>query len=159
MADFVLSEAERDFLRALNESGVRFMLVGMSGALLQGARGSTEDLDIWFESTAHPGIGEAARRVGGFWASGAFGMRPPALGGAGLGDRFDVVLFLHGLGSFEDEYAHAVSGQIDGIPIRLLPLKRILASKRAAGRAKDLAQTPALEEAIAALEALGDDPG
>jgi hypothetical protein len=54
--------------------------------------------------------------------------------------------------------ADAVSGRIDGIPLRLLPLKRILASKRGAGRPKDLARTPALEEGIAALEALEYDP-
>jgi hypothetical protein len=46
MADFdgaSLSEAERELLRALNDLGVRFLLVGMSAALLQGARRATED--------------------------------------------------------------------------------------------------------------------
>jgi hypothetical protein len=52
MADSALSEGELRFLRALNARGVRFLLVGMSGALVQGARGATEDIDLWFESTA-----------------------------------------------------------------------------------------------------------
>ena len=37
-----LTEGERRFLVALNALGVRYLLVGMSAALLQGARGSTE---------------------------------------------------------------------------------------------------------------------
>jgi predicted nucleotidyltransferase len=156
MADSALSEVERRFLRALNARGVRFLLVGMSGALVQGARGATEDIDLWFESTAHPGIGEAAREVGGFWIPGMFGMRPPALGGDILGDRFDVVLLASGLRSFADEYAESVTVEIEGVPLRVLPLPRILASKRAAGRPKDLAQIPAIEEAIATLETGGD---
>jgi hypothetical protein len=35
----------------------------------------------------------------------------------------------------------------------VLPLARIIASKKAAGRAKDLAMLPALEDALRALEA------
>jgi hypothetical protein len=84
-----------------------------------------------------------------------FGMRPPALGGEILGDRFDVVLLASGLRSFAEEYAESVTLEIEGVPLRVLPLRRILASKRAAGRPKDLAQIPAIEEAIATLE--GDD--
>jgi hypothetical protein len=43
--------------------------------------------------------------------------------------------------------------RIDDIPVRVLPLERIVASKRASGRPKDLAALPALEEALAALRA------
>lgn len=64
-----LDEGERAFLLALNSLGVRYLLVGMSAALLQGARGATEDIDLWFESTADPRIGEAARQAGGFWVT------------------------------------------------------------------------------------------
>jgi hypothetical protein len=81
-----------------------------------------------------------------------FGMRPPALGGDVLGDRFDVVILASGLRPFADEYAESVALEIEGVPLRVLPLPRILVSKRAAGRPKDLAQIPAIEEAIAALE-------
>jgi len=122
----------------------------MSAGLVQGARGATDDIDLWFETTGDPGIGEAAKDVGGFWYPGSFGMRPPALAGDDIGDRFDVVLRADGLGPFSEEYSRSVEIQIDRIPIRVLPLDRILASKRAAGRPKDLAQIPALEEAIAA---------
>jgi hypothetical protein len=150
MPDSALTEGERRFLLALNRRGVRFLVVGMSGALIQGARGATEDIDLWFERTSHPGIGEAVKEVGGVWISGMFGMRPPALGGDVLGDRFDVVLLAQGLRSFDEEYAESVTFDVEGVPLRILPLARILTSKRAAGRPKDLAQIPALEEAILA---------
>jgi hypothetical protein len=45
---------------------------------------------------------------------------------------------------------------VDGIPLRVLGLRRILASKRAAGRKKDLAVIPALKEALVALEGARD---
>jgi hypothetical protein len=128
-----LTEAERAFLRALNELGVRYLLVGMSAALLQGARGSTEDIDIWFENIGDPRIGEAARRAGGFLITRS---QPPLLGGT-LGARLDLVLTVSGIPGFEAEYAAAVEEDLGGVQVRLLPLERILHSKRVAGRTKD----------------------
>ncbi len=57
MADFdgaSLSDPERTFLRALNALGVRYLIVGMSAALLQEARGATEDIELWFETLGDP---------------------------------------------------------------------------------------------------------
>lgn len=150
MGDFVLTEAERRFLTELDERGVRYMIVGLTAASLQGANTTTVDIDLWFESTADSRIREAAQAAGGMWVSG-FGMMPAQLGGP-LGDRFDVVLHMSGLGRFEEEYPRALPMAVEGVAVRLLPLDRILASKRAANRPKDLAVIPALEEALAALE-------
>ncbi len=63
-------------------------------------------------------------------------MPPPRLGGA-IGDRFDVVGTLSGVTDFEAEFAGAVEEDLDGVKVRVLPLERILHSKRAAARAKD----------------------
>lgn len=126
-------------------------IVGLSAALLQGATLATQDIDLWFARLDDPRIGEAARAAGGFWVSASFGMRPPRLGGA-LGDRFDVVTHMHGLGSFDEERANTIEVDLDGLRVRVLRLERILASKRATGRAKDLAHIPALEAAIAARD-------
>jgi predicted nucleotidyltransferase len=148
--DFVLTHAERVFLAELDARGVRYLIVGLTAAGLQGANTTTVDIDLWFESTADPGIGEAATAAGGMWVSG-FGMMPARLGGP-LGDRFDVVLHMSGLGRFDEELARAIDVTVEGIHVRVLPLDRVLASKRAAGRPKDQAAIPALEEALAALE-------
>ena len=153
MEDFsALSDGERTVFQALNRQGVRYMLVGLSAAVLQGANSGTRDIDVWFEDTSDPRIGAAVREANGIWVSGSFGMRPPQIGGDAVGDRLDVVTHMHGLGPFVDEYSHSVELAVDGVPLRVLKLERIIASKRAAGRAKDLAAVPALEEALAALE-------
>jgi hypothetical protein len=71
-------------------------------------------------------------------------VQPPAFGGDGL-DRLDVVLTADGLDAFAVEYSGTLDRKIDGISVRVLPLDRVIASKRATGRAKDLAQLPVLE--------------
>lgn len=151
MVDSALTAPERALLRALNEVGVRFMVVGMSAALIQGARGATEDIDLWFENVTDPRIGECVRSAGGIWVSGAFGMGSPQVGGDELGERFDVVTHMSGLADFATEYKNVRFEWVDGVSVPLLPLVRILQSKKVAGRSKDSAQLHALEDAIALL--------
>lgn len=145
-----LSENDLGVLRALSQSGVRFMIVGQSAAVLQGSRGTTEDIDIWFERLDDQRIASALEDAGAIWISGSFGMRPPQIGGPGISDVFDVVTHCQGLASFAEEYDNAPKVYLsEEIEVRVLPLERILVSKRAAGRPKDLAQIPALETALA----------
>jgi len=146
----VLNDVERRFLRALEDLRIRYLVVGMSAALLQGSRGSTDDYDLWLETRIDPRLFEAAKRAGCIWISGSFGMMQPRIGGEGM-DRFDIVTHMHGLGSFDDEYRHSIAMTLAGVDIKLLPLARILVSKRAAGRPKDLAQIPAIEVALSVI--------
>lgn len=150
-----LADPELTLLRELDARGVRFVLVGMGAAILQGATGVTQDLDLWFESLTDPRIADAVRAAGGIYLSGSFGMQPPTIGGA-LGDRFDVVTHADGLGPFADEWTATRVIDIQGVPVHVLPLARVLESKRAAGRPKDLAQLPVLEAALAALDEDGE---
>jgi predicted nucleotidyltransferase len=153
MEDFsAFTEGERKVLEALNRHGVHFMLVGLSAAVLQGANMATRDIDLWFEDISDPSIDLAIREAGGIWLSGTFGMRPPQIGGDPVGDRLDVVTHMHGLGKFEEELENTREVVIDGIPLRVLLLRRIIESKRATGRNKDVAAIPALEEALAAAD-------
>jgi predicted nucleotidyltransferase len=159
MAELALTEAERAFLAALSELGIRYLIVGLSAAVLQGADTVTADIDLWFEDRADARIHEAARRAGGVWVPGSFGMMPPTLGGDALGDRFDVVLTLDGLDDFASESARAKSIEVDGVLVRVLPLDRIIHTKRAAGRRKDVAVLPALEAALAAARDVEESNG
>ena len=83
-------------------------------------------------------------------------MQPPGIGGDGL-ERIDVVVTAHGLADFEAEYARAPQCLIDDVPVRILPLDRIIVSKRATNRPKDLAALPALEATIRARADRGRD--
>jgi hypothetical protein len=120
----------------------------MGAALLEGAHGTTQDLDLWFGQIDETAMRKAAGHAGGFYTAG-FGMQPPALGGEGL-DRIDLVLTASGLESFDQEYLRSGDYNIDGVTVKVLPLDRVIASKRAARRPKDLAQIPTLEAALAA---------
>ena len=96
--------------------------------------------------------------MGANGTAGITGMQPPTLGGK-LGDRFDVVLTLSGLQNFKTEYDNSKTVEIDGIQVKVLPLERIIASKRAANRPKDRAAIPALEAALVVAQELEkDDP-
>jgi hypothetical protein len=153
MDDFsAFTNGERALLLALHRHGVPFMLVGLSAAVLQGANTSTRDIDLWFEDLSDPRIDVAVREAGGIWVPGAFGMRPPQIGGDSVGDRLDVVAHMHGLGTFAEELPNTLVIVVDGISLRVLGLRRIVASKQAAGRKRDLAVIPALEEALAAAD-------
>jgi hypothetical protein len=145
--NFALTAAERRLFEALEKRGVRFLIIGLSAALLEGAPVATQDIDLWIEALDER-VAQAAADAPGFWISG-FGVQPPAFGGAGL-ERIDVVLTAHGLDDFDTEYRRSVVREVDGIALHVLPLERIIASKRATKRPKDLAALPALEATIVA---------
>jgi len=147
----VLTSAERALLEALNALGVRYLIVGMGAALLEGAPGTTQDLDLWLERIDERQLREAAHRAGGLYTSG-FGLQPPAVGGEGL-DRVDLVITASGLEPFDREFMSAREYDLDGVRVRVLPLERVIVSKRAAKRPKDSAQLPMLEAALAARKA------
>ncbi|MBY0492835.1 MAG: hypothetical protein K2Y23_01350 [Cyanobacteria bacterium] len=151
---FALTEAERSLFSALRERGVSYLIVGLGAAVLEGAPVATQDLDLWFERIDDERIRLAAADAGGFWIP-AFGMRPPGFGGDGLA-RIDVVLTAHGLEPFAVEYRRAVGHVIDGVPVTVLPLDRVVVSKRATNRAKDAAAIPALEATLRARDQSSD---
>jgi len=146
--DFALTPAERRLFAALRARNVKFLIIGLGAAVLEGAPVATQDIDVWFETIDNDQIKLAAQDAGGFWVSG-FGMQPPAFGGDAL-SRIDVVLTAHGLRRFADEYDAGIEREIEGVILRVLPLERVIASKRATSRAKDIASLPALEATLRA---------
>jgi hypothetical protein len=146
----LFTDREERFLRALIEEGVEFMVVGLAAAALQGAPAVTQDIDLWFRDLSDPALGRALRKVGATYIPPG-PLNPPLLAG-GDATLFDVVVGMHGLASFADEARRAVRFPIGGIEVAVLPLSRIIASKAATGRPKDLAILPALEDALRVLE-------
>lgn len=148
--DFALTPAERRLFAALHARGVKFLIIGLGAAVLEGAPVATQDIDVWFETVDTDQIRLAAQDAGGFWVSG-FGMQPPAFGGDDFA-RIDVVLTAHGLKQFADEYEAGIDRHIEGVVLRVLPLERVIASKRATARPKDAASLPALEATLRARD-------
>src|SRR4051794_3836332 len=97
--DLRLEDSERRFLEELHIRGVRYMIVGLTAASLQGAGTVARNIELWFATISDPQIAPAAAAAGAIWVSGV-GKMPAELGGA-LGDRFDVVNAMPGLEAFD----------------------------------------------------------
>jgi hypothetical protein len=143
------TERETAFLSQLVDHGVEFMIVGLSAALLQGAPAVTQDVDLWFKNLGDPGIAKALKAVGGSHVP-SIGLNPPRLSGKDVA-LFDIVLNLHGLGTFEEESKHAIDMSVGGVTIKVLDIDRVIASKEAANREKDRLVLPVLRDAAAVI--------
>ncbi|MFQ5719958.1 MAG: hypothetical protein ACE5IK_10465 [Acidobacteriota bacterium] len=147
-APAIFTEQEQDFLRELTRQEVEFLIVGLAAAALQGAPAVTQDIDLWFRDPAAPGLRKALDKVGGIYVP-ATSSTPPMLAGKTVA-LFDIVLTMHGLEAFEREAVNALEMQLERVKVRVLPLARIIASKKAANREKDRLVLPILEDAQAA---------
>jgi hypothetical protein len=146
-----LSEAELRLLETLLRHKIRFMVVGLSAAALQGAPVVTEDVDLWFENLSDPKLMSALAAIGAAYIP-PFGYNPPMLGGAGS-EPFDVVIRMNGLGEFKNEWKRALEIKVGRLKLKVLPLERILASKQAANRPKDQRVIPVLQNTLLTLRA------
>jgi len=143
------TDKEAAFLRALVDERVEFMVVGLAAAALQGAPAVTQDIDLWLADRSDPRFREALRKVGASYVPPSMN-NPPLLVGGGT-ELFDIVVNMHGLGPFEQEVKRAIRIRLGDVEIPVLPLDRIIASKRATGRPKDRAILPALEDTLRTL--------
>ncbi len=151
-APLPFSESELRLLQVLLKRKVRFMVVGLSAATLQGAPVVTQDVDLWFENLAEPEIARALQEVGAAYVPpGNF--NPPMFAGAGA-ELFDIVLRMDGLGTFADEIKNCVDIPLGRQKLKALSLARILTSKIAANRAKDRLTIPILRDALAATQSI-----
>lgn len=146
----LIRDRELAFLRELNVRGVRYLVVGLSAAALQGAPTATVDVDLWVEDLNGAGFRAAILAVGGAYVA-PTGATPPLLAGANVA-LFDLVVHMSGMRPFAEEFAGAARVEVAGVEVPVLPLERIIESKRAARRPKDLAVLPALEATLRARE-------
>ena len=137
------------FLRALVDEGVAFLVVGMAAAALQGAPAVTQDVDLWFANLNDPKLKKALARAGAAYVP-PTASTPPLLAGGGA-DLFDIVMHMDGLMSFHEEAKAAIRLAVGNVLVPVLPLDRIIASKRRAGRPKDKAILPVLEDTLGVL--------
>lgn len=142
---------EVTFLCELVRQKVDFMVVGLSAAALQGAPVVTQDIDLWFKNLTDPGIKKALRKAKGAYIP-PTAMTPPMFAGEGV-SLFDIVVHMHGLGHFDQEKTQAVRVPLGRFKIHILPLERIIASKKAAGRKRDRLVMKVLSDALKAVQA------
>ena len=151
-APLPLSERELRLLGVLQKRKVRFMVVGLSAATLQGAPVVTQDVDLWFENLGEDKISQALREVGTAYVPPSIN-NPQILAGAGA-ELFDIVIRMDGLGTFAEEIKNCVDIPLRRHKLKVLGLERILASKTAANRPKDRLTIPVLRDALATTQSI-----
>jgi hypothetical protein len=151
-APLPFAESELRLLQILLKRKVRFMVVGLSAATLQGAPVVTQDVDLWFENLGEPKISQALQEVGAAYVPPS-NFNPPMFAGKGA-ELFDIVIRMDGLGTFADEFKNSVEVLLGRQKLKVLSLERVLASKIAANRAKDKLTIPVLRDALAATQSV-----
>lgn len=140
----IFNEDFRDFLNALNNHEVRYILVGGFSVILHGYSRTTGDMDIWVERTQsnYLKIKNAFRQFGmpvfdmteeNFldhpnWDVFTFGTPPVAI---------DIMIQVKGL-DFNECYLKSVIFEDANLRIRTINKDDLLKAKTASGRAKDL---------------------
>ena len=122
-------------LEALETENIRFMLIGMSAAIVQGLMETTLDVDLWMDLPArqYMRVQNIARKTGA-----TMGANTVAYLEDGTPVNF-VFGEVGGLGSFAAEFRHTQPMRFRGKRIPVLKLERILKSKETLRRDKDLA--------------------
>lgn len=134
----------RDFLQALNDQKVRYLLVGGYSVILHGYPRTTGDMDLWVERTAenYHRITAAFAQFGmpvfdmtqenflahPVWDVFTFGNPPVAI---------DIMTKLSGL-DFSEAYLKSVTFEDDDLRIRTIHKNDLIDAKKASGRPKDL---------------------
>ena len=142
MAEQVLPDDFREFLKLLNDLDVEYLLIGGYAVGYHGYPRSTADMDIWVAISPD----NAAKLVEVF---SRFGMNDPKLSAALFQERgkiirmgvppmrIEVLTEIDGL-AFQECYAARLTVEIDGQSVRLISRHHLRINKRASGRHKDL---------------------
>jgi len=139
----IFNEHFRDFIQALNENDVEYVLVGGMAVILHGYVRGTGDMDIWVNKTTD----NYKKLVKAFTQFGmpVFDMTEKAF----LGNEFDVwgigvqpirieiMTAVKGL-NFEETYKLSQFYDEEGLKIRFIHLNHLIEAKKAAGRFRDL---------------------
>ena len=131
------------FLKALREEGIDCILIGAMAAIEQGAPLMTVDYDFWVRlpERHYVRLLTIVQRQGGT-------IRARTLYELSDGTQVNGIFQPDGLQSFDEEWKASRWGELENVPVKVLPLRRVIASKRAANREKDLAVLPILERTL-----------
>ena len=147
----------KDAVHALVDMGADFIVIGGVSAILHGSAHLTNDLDLFFSREP-----ENLKRIANALAP--FRPRPcdfpadvPFIWDAATlrngtvftldtaAGRIDLLSEVAGLGSYKEVKAASVTAELFERVVRTLDLPDLIASKKAAGRTKDLAVVTELE--------------
>ncbi|HVI43858.1 MAG TPA: hypothetical protein VM802_03285 [Chitinophaga sp.] len=140
----IFNDDFRDFIQAMNNQDVAYILVGGYAVILHGYRRVTGDMDIWVKRTAENYL-KLTRAFAEFGLP-IFDMTEQNFLDVDTTDVFsfgrppvsiDIITELKGV-NFEEAFPQAQIFNEDGLMIRFLHLNNLIEAKKAAGRHKDL---------------------
>ena len=150
--------------QALREEGLEAVMIGNAAAALQGAPVTTLDIDFFIRKT--PANVRKLKRIAAALGATVFTPFYPASGLFRLSRdadalQLDFMTRIEGISSFNRLRSRSISVEIGTERLMVAGLADIIASKRAAGRPKDLAVLDALETTLEEKEAqqAGDSGG
>ncbi len=140
----IFNDDFRDFIQALNNNSVEYILVGGYAVILHGYRRVTGDMDIWVNRTKD----NYSRLTNAFDQFGlpVFDMTENKFLDADMADVFsfgrppisiDIITKLKGV-DFNYAFSQAMQFDENGLKIRFIHLNNLIEAKKAAGRHKDL---------------------
>jgi len=141
------------FIAALREAHIQCILIGGMAAVRQGAPITTLDYDFWVRLPEREYVKLLTiveLQGGAVLARTRYEL--------GDGTLVNAVFRTDGLASFAAEFRRSPLALVEGQPVRMLPLRRIIASKRTSNRDKDLAALPTLERTLRLARRLNNQP-
>ena len=133
----------KEFLGWLNRHDVEYLLVGGYAVGYHGYPRATIDIDVWIASNP-----ENARKVVAALEGFGFGseilrpelfLQPDKVFRMGLPPmRIEILTSISGL-DFGEAFEGRIEDSLDGVPVMIISLRDLKTNKRAAARAKDLA--------------------
>lgn len=151
-----LSHDLREFFELLSSHKVEFLIVGAHALAWHGLPRYTKDVDLF----VRPSI-ENAKAIFGVLEAFGFGsigltmedlLQPDQVIQLGREPhRIDLLTGLSGV-QWEECWASAIDGEIDGIPARYIGTKTYIKNKLASGRPQDLSDVARLREILQAGE-------
>jgi hypothetical protein len=140
----IFNEDFRDFITALNNNEVQYILVGGYSVILHGYARTTGDLDIWVKKEKENYI----RLVNAFkeFKMPVFDMtennflKNPELNVFTFGrppSSIDIMTDVKGL-NFSEAFRNSKVVEVESLKVRLIHIDQLLKAKRASGRHKDL---------------------
>ena len=140
----IFNEDFTDFLNALNNNRVDYILVGGYSVIIHGYNRTTGDMDIWVRKT----LDNYTKLVAAFqeFKMPVFDMseinflnnqemdvfsfgKPPV--------SIDIMTAVKGV-DFEESFSQAILAEVDEITVRVIHMNQLVQAKKAASRFKDL---------------------
>ncbi|MES1218262.1 MAG: hypothetical protein ABUT20_22340 [Bacteroidota bacterium] len=140
----IFDEELLSFWRSLNESGVKYIMVGGVATNFNGYQRATEDIDAWIEDTLdnRRKLRQAFKKYSGidFFMIESMQIVPGWTNfNLNNGYRIDLMIDMKGLEgfSFDECYESSIKANVGDVVVPFLHINHLIANKKAVNRPKD----------------------